>query len=120
MFETEAEDSFNCKKVLYKWETDKRSYIDGFKDGAEFGYNKAFVEADKNLEESIEFDDKYTNAKIRGLDKTAYFESHGSNDTELCKKCIHGDNKGGCITRNEYPFNSFGCIKNNQFEPYEE
>ena len=41
MFEKEAEDSFNCKKVLYKWETDKHSYIDGFKDGAEFGYNKA-------------------------------------------------------------------------------
>lgn len=39
--EKEAEDSFNCKKVLYKWETDKRSYIDGFKDGAELGYNKA-------------------------------------------------------------------------------
>ena len=49
MFEKEAEDSFNCKKVLYKWETDKHSYIDGFKDGVEFGYNKAFVEADKNL-----------------------------------------------------------------------
>lgn len=41
MFEKEAEDSFKCKKVLYKWETDKYSYIDGFKDGAEFGYNKA-------------------------------------------------------------------------------
>ena len=41
MFEKEAEDSFECKKVLYKWETDKHSYIDGFKDGAEFGYNKA-------------------------------------------------------------------------------
>ena len=41
MFEKDANDSFNCKKVLYKWETDKRSYIDGFKDGAEFGYNKA-------------------------------------------------------------------------------
>lgn len=41
MFEKEAEDSFNCKKVLYKWETDKHSYIDGFKDGAQFGYNKA-------------------------------------------------------------------------------
>ena len=41
MFEKEAEESFMCKKVLYKWETDKRSYIDGFKDGAEFGYNKA-------------------------------------------------------------------------------
>ena len=40
MFEKEAEDSFNCKKVLYKWETDKRSYIDGFKDGAEFGFQK--------------------------------------------------------------------------------
>lgn len=49
MFEKEAEDSFNCKKVLYKWETDKHSYIDGFKDGATFGYDKAFVEADKNL-----------------------------------------------------------------------
>ena len=41
MFEKDANDSFNCKKVLYKWETDKRSYIDGFKDGAELGYNKA-------------------------------------------------------------------------------
>lgn len=41
MFEKEAEESFKCKKVLYKWETDKHSYIDGFKDGAEFGYNKA-------------------------------------------------------------------------------
>ena len=37
MFEKEAEDSFNGKKVLYKSSTDKRSYIDGFKDG----YNKA-------------------------------------------------------------------------------
>ena len=41
MFEKEAEERFQCKKVLYKWETDKRSYVDGFKDGAEFGYNKA-------------------------------------------------------------------------------
>lgn len=41
MFEKEAENSFNCKKVLYKWETDKHSYIDGFKDGATFGYDKA-------------------------------------------------------------------------------
>ena len=41
MFEKEAKKSFMCKKVLYKWETDKRSYIGGFQDGAEFGYNKA-------------------------------------------------------------------------------
>ena len=47
MYEKEAEDSFNCKKVLYKWETDKHSYIDGFKDGAEFGYKKARVEANE-------------------------------------------------------------------------
>ena len=41
MFEKEAEDSFKCKKVLYKWETDKHSYIDGFEDGANFGYKWA-------------------------------------------------------------------------------
>lgn len=41
MFEKDAIDSFMSKKVLYKWETDKHSYIDGFKDGADFGYNKA-------------------------------------------------------------------------------
>lgn len=48
MFEKEAEDSFKCKKVLYKWETDKHSYIDGFKDGAEFGYNKSKEELNQN------------------------------------------------------------------------
>lgn len=64
MFEKEAEDSFNCKKVLYKWETDKHSYIDGFKDGAEFGYNKCKEELnhkglalqsdmDKTIEQNI-------------------------------------------------------------------
>lgn len=37
MFEKEAENSFNGKKVLYKSSTNKRSYIDGFNDG----YNKA-------------------------------------------------------------------------------
>lgn len=64
MFEIEAEDSFNCKKVLYKWETDKHSYIDGFKDGAQFGYNKCKEELnhkglalqsdmDKTIEQNI-------------------------------------------------------------------
>lgn len=37
MFEKEAEESFNGKKVLYKSSTDKHSYTDGFKDG----YTKA-------------------------------------------------------------------------------
>ncbi len=41
MFEKEAENSFKGKKVLYKWENDRGSYINGFIDGAEFGYNKA-------------------------------------------------------------------------------
>lgn len=48
MFEKEAEDSFKCKKVLYKWETDKHSYIDGFEDGAQFGYNKCKEEVNQN------------------------------------------------------------------------
>ena len=48
MFEKEAEDSFKCKKVLYKWETDKHSYIYGFKDGAQFGYNKCKEELNQN------------------------------------------------------------------------
>ena len=50
MFEKEAEDSFKCKKVLYKWETDKHSYIDGFKDGAEYVYNKCNVKITKAKE----------------------------------------------------------------------
>ena len=62
MFEKEAEDSFNCKKVLYKWETDKHSYIDGFKDGAEFCYNKA-KEIIKKFSEfvnnEVEFDSEH-------------------------------------------------------------
>lgn len=56
MFEKEAEDSFNCKKVLYKWETDKHSYIDGFKDGAEFGYiksNEQLTKAKKIIKEML-------------------------------------------------------------------
>ena len=52
MFEIEAKDSFNCKNVYYKRETDKRSYIDGFKDGAEFGYNKGEEEI-KKLKELV-------------------------------------------------------------------
>ena len=55
MFEKEAEDSFNCKKVLYKWKTDKHSYIDGFQDGAEFGYNKAKEDAKKIIEDLVDF-----------------------------------------------------------------
>lgn len=54
MFEEEAENSFNGKKVLYKSSTDKRSYIDGFKDGAEFGYNKAKKEYATELKEVVE------------------------------------------------------------------
>ena len=46
--EEKAEDSFKCKKVLYKWETDKHSYIDGFNDGAQFGYNKCKEELNQN------------------------------------------------------------------------
>ena len=74
MFEKEAEDSFKCKKVLYKWETDKHSYIDGFKDGAEFGYNKCKEELnqkglalqsdmDKTIEQNIALKKELNNVK---------------------------------------------------------
>ena len=51
MFEKEAEEAGN-KKIKENNQfarCARMSYKDGFKDGAEFGYNKAFVEADKNL-----------------------------------------------------------------------
>ena len=85
MFEKEAEDSFKCKKVLYKWETDKHSYIDGFKDGAEFGYNKFKEELnqkglalqsdmDKTIEQNIalkkenaELKEEYTELKTKKI-----------------------------------------------------
>ena len=51
MFEKEAEEAGNEQiKGNYQFaRCARKSYKDGFKDGAEFGYNKAFVEADKNL-----------------------------------------------------------------------
>ena len=51
MFEKEAEGAGNEKiKENHQFaRCARKSYKDGFKDGAEFGYNKAFVEADKNL-----------------------------------------------------------------------
>lgn len=44
MFEKDAE-----KWVENNLHNTEEDYIKAFKDGAEFGYNKAFVEADKNL-----------------------------------------------------------------------
>ena len=51
MFEKEAEEAGNekIKENHQIARCARKSYKDGFKDGAEFGYNKAFVEADKNL-----------------------------------------------------------------------
>ena len=51
MFEKEAEEAGNEKiKENHQFaRCARKSYKDGFKEGAEFGYNKAFVEADKNL-----------------------------------------------------------------------
>ena len=53
MFEKEAEEYY-YKKIFAetnpKSETElKEKFLQTFKDSAEFGYNKAFVEADKNL-----------------------------------------------------------------------
>ena len=51
MFEKEAEEYAEEHKEV-DWEgfdVNKEDLKKAFKDGAEFGYNKAFVEADKNL-----------------------------------------------------------------------
>lgn len=72
------------------------------------------------LEASIKFDEEYTNAKIKGLNMTTYFEDFKDNNIEICKKCEHGDGKGRCITREEALFHSFGCVKNNQFKEIKE
>ena len=76
MFEKEAEESFMCKKVLYKWETDKRSYIGGFSDGAEFGYNKAKEEMQAQDYSLGDFAIKYEDGKYKCKDKSGReFES---------------------------------------------
>ena len=54
MFEKEAEEYAieNYENCLYDdlpYLNDARAREEAYKDGAEFGYNKAFVEADKNL-----------------------------------------------------------------------
>lgn len=85
MFEKEAEDSFKSKKVLYKWETDKHSYINGFKDGATFGYNKVKEEMqeqglalqsdmDKTIEQNIQL-----KAQIEKLEKLV---------PKTCENCV--------------------------------
>lgn len=47
MFEKEAEE-YGLQQALW-CTSDSGDLRDAFKDGAEFGYSKAFVEADKNL-----------------------------------------------------------------------
>ena len=37
---------------------------------------------------------------------------------ELCKKCIHGNENGDCITKEESPWGSFICRQNEYFELY--
>lgn len=35
---------------------------------------------------------------------------------KLCKKCIHSNENGDCVTKEESPFDSFICRQNEQFE----
>ena len=89
MFEKEAEDSFKCKKVLYKWETDKHSYIDGFKDGAMFGYNKANEWHFVSKEGFPNKDDIYLIIRSDGLHLGDY--------------CCGGDGDIDCQSWRDYP-----------------
>ena len=120
MFEKEAEDSFNCKKVLYKWETDKRSYIDGFKDGAEFGYNKAKEDADKMKSQFLELCN-LKDMRIADLEKANKW--HYVKDGDLPKD----EDWKWCVSYRGYYYvakyeEMFGCWTNQEYsevmQPY--
>ena len=71
-----------------------------------------------SLEESLKIDLKLENARMNrmGARFITVTESDENLDLELCKKCIHGDGRGKCMTKQESLFNSFVCLKNEQFE----
>ena len=71
-----------------------------------------------SLEESLKIDLKLENARMNrmGARFITVTESDENLDLELCKKCIHGDGRGKCVTKQESLFNSFVCLKNEQFE----
>ena len=66
MFEKEAEDN-KPPYACCSFNTDCELWKDGFQKGAEFGYNKAFVEADKNLK-----------AVVADFNKAILFWKHAS------------------------------------------
>ena len=74
-----------------------------------------------SLEESLKIDLMLENAKMNRMgviNCTSKFEN--KLDLNKCKKCIHGDENGDCVTKEEAPFGSFICRQNEQFELYEE
>ena len=121
MFEKEAEDSFKCKKVLYKWETDKHSYIDGFKDGAQFGYNKCKEELnhkglalqsdmDKTIEQNIALKKELNKANEWHLVSKEGFPNKDdiyliirSDGLHLGDYCCGGDGDIDCQSWCDYP-----------------
>ena len=73
------------------------------------------------LEESLKIDLMLENAKMNRMgiiNCTLKFEN--KLDLNKCKKCIHGNENGDCVTKEEAPFGSFICRYNEQFELYEE
>lgn len=75
-----------------------------------------------SLEESLKIDLKLENARMNrmGAKFIEVSKSDENLDLKLCKKCIHGDGCGKCVTKQEAPFKSFVCLKNEQFEPIKE
>ena len=93
MFEKEAEEFERRKHYRYEDNDYCGDIADGiiqaYQQGAEFGYNKAFVEADKNLK-AIVTDFNKENAELQ--EKISVLLS--------CKNCP--ENKGGWICAKEY------------------
>ena len=73
------------------------------------------------LEESLKIDLMLENAKMKRMGVINFTSKFENNlDIHKCKKCIHGNENGDCVTKKESPFDSFICRQNEQFELYEE
>ena len=69
----------------------------------------------RELEESLKIDLQLENARMARMGAMFVKEKENLN-IEKCKKCIHGDTEGGCVTKQEAPFGSFKCCQNEMFE----
>ena len=73
------------------------------------------------LEESLKIDFMLENARMNRMGAKFvtkdYLKTDEKLNFEICKKCIHADAQGKCVTKIEMPFSGFMCLHNERFEP---